>query len=276
VGPGFFSTLGIPLLLGREIDQRDHAGSPRVCVINEAFAKRFFAGRNPIGMHVTQLYGPQKNTYQVVGVVGNARKRSLRGEIEHRYFVPSAQPIDVPGSVTFAVRTAGDPKVALNEVRRAIAAEEPNLPVTQARSIEELIGERTLLDRLLARLSLAFGAVALLLAAIGLYGVLSYGVARRTSEIGIRKALGAREGTVVAMILGETGWLVAGGLAGGAALAIGGLRWIESRLFGLSATGPAAILGAAVALLGLVALLAAWLPARRASRVDPLIAIRYE
>lgn len=275
VGPGYFSTLGIPLRLGREITERDHATSPKVCVVNEAFVKKFFAGRNPIGMHVTQLYGPQRNTFEVIGVAANSRKLGLRGEIEPRYYVPVAQPIDVPRAIAFAVRTAGDPGSATSGVRRALLAENPNLPITVARPLSELIDERMAQDRLLARLSLAFGVVALLLAAIGLYGVLSYGVARRTSEIGIRKALGAGEGKVISMILRESSRLLVGGLAVGALLAFGSLRWIESRLFGLSPSDPIAFTAAAL-LLALVALAAAWLPARRAARVDPLVAIRCE
>lgn len=275
IGPGYFTTLGIPVLLGREITERDHASSPKVCVINEAFAKKFFEGRNPIGMHVTQTYGPQRNTFEVVGVVANSRRRALRGEIEHRYYVPVAQPIDVPERATFAVRTSGDPAGAVPGVRRAILAEDANLPITVARTMTEILDERTAQDRLLARLSLVFGAVALVLAAIGLYGVLSFGVARRTSELGIRKALGATESRVVSMILRETWWVLAGGLAVGAMLAFGSLRWIESRLFGLSASDPVTV-GAAVIVLLLAGLVAAWLPARRASRVDPVVAMRYE
>jgi predicted permease len=275
IGPRYFSTLGIPLRLGREVTERDHAAARRVCLVNEAFVKKFFAGRNPIGLHVTQLYGPQRNTFEVVGVVANSRKRSLRGEIEHRYYVPVAQPIDVPRAITFLVRTGGDPASLAPMVRRSILAEDSNLPITSARALPELIAERMTQERLLARLSLAFGVVALLLSAIGLYGVLSYGVTRRTSEIGIRKALGAAEGNVISMILRESSRLLAAGLVVGAVLAFAGLRWIESRLFGLSPTDPAAF-GAAALLLALVALAAAWLPARRASRVDPLVAIRHE
>jgi ABC-type antimicrobial peptide transport system permease subunit len=208
-------------------------------------------------------------------VVANSRSRGLRGEIEHRYYVPVAQPVDVPRAITFAVRTAGDAAAAIPAVRRAILAEDPNLPIVAARPVPELIDQGMVQHRLLARLSLAFGVVALVLAAMGLYGVLSYGVARRTSEIGIRKALGAAEGKVISMILRESSRLLIGGLAVGALLAFGGLRWIESQLYGLSPTDPAAFAAAAL-MLALVALLAAWLPARRASRVDPLVAIRYE
>jgi predicted permease len=275
IGPGFFSTLGIPLLLGREITEQDQAGRPKVCVINEAFAKRFFAGRHPLGLHVTQVYGHQRNTFEVVGVVANSRKRGLRGEIEHRYYVPVAQPIDVPNFVSFAIRTGADPAAAIPAIRKSIRDEDTRIPILVARTMEDLVAERLVQDRLLARLSGAFGVVALLLAAIGLYGVLSYGIARRTSEIGIRKALGAQNGTVITMILRETGWLLGAGLMAGTALSFVTLRWIESRLYGLTPGDPAT-LTAAFLMLGAVGLMAAWLPARRAARIDPLVAIRYE
>lgn len=272
IGPGYFSTLGIPLRLGREINERDTATSPKVCLVNESFVKKFFAGGNPIGKHVTQLYGPQRNTFEVIGVVANSRKRGLRGDIEARYYVPVAQPIDMPPDVTYILRTAGDPNAATTAVRRALLAEDPNLPIT-AQPLSKFVESRTAQDRLLARLSLAFGAVALLLAAIGLYGVLSYGVARRTSEIGIRKALGAGDGNVISMILRESSRLLIGGL--GILLAYGSLRLIESRLFGLTPSDPVTFAVAGL-LLAIVALAAAWIPARRAARVDPLVAIRCE
>lgn len=275
VGPNFFSTLGIPLLLGREITERDEPSSNRVCVINEAFAKRFFAGRNPLGMHVTRVRGDERNTYEIVGVVRDSRKRGLRGDVEHRFFVPAAQPINVPRFVTFAVRTVAEPSGVIAGVRRAILSEDPHLSVPAARPLTEFIDERMVQERLLARLSMAFGVVALLLVAIGLYGVLSYGVARRTNEIGIRKALGAQHRAVLVMILRESGMLLVVGLVVGLALSAATMRFITSRLYGLAPTDPVA-LGAAVAVLAGVALVAAWLPAYRASRVDPLVALRYE
>jgi ABC-type antimicrobial peptide transport system permease subunit len=162
-----------------------------------------------------------------------------------------------------------------NAVRRAIQEEDAVLPVTGLFSMEKLIEQRTLQDRMVARLALAFGVVALLLAGLGLYGVLSYGVARRTSEIGIRKALGASPGALVSMILRETSWLLAGGLALGGLLAYGSLRSIRSLLFGLSPADPGVLSTATVVLCG-VGLMAALLPALRASRVDALVAIRHE
>lgn len=268
VGPDYFSTLGIPLLQGREITERDQPSRNKVCVINEVFARQFFAGRNPLGMHV--------NRYEIVGVARDSRNRNLRDEIEPRFYVPAGQPADVPPRfITFAVRTVAEPSSVLAGVRQAILAEDPNLPVTAASTLTELIDRQMVQDRMLARLSMAFGIVALLLAALGLYGVLSYGVARRTSEIGIRKALGAQHGAVMRMILRETGLLLVLGLIAGVALSAAGIRFITSRLYGLAPTDPVA-LGAAITVLAGVALLAAWLPAYRASRVDPLVALRYE
>jgi predicted permease len=275
VGPNYFSTLGIRRLVGREITERDLQSGKRVCVINEAFAKRFFTGRNPLGLHITQIYGNQRNTFEIVGVVGDSRQGRLRGEVEHRFYVTAAQPISPLSEAGFAVRTAADPSSVIAAVQRAILAEEPNLPITVARPLGELIDERMVQDRLLAQLSTAFGVVALLLAAIGLYGVLSYGVARRTNEIGIRKALGAQHSAVMAMILRETGLLLVLGLVTGAAASAVGLQLITSRIYGLAPTDPLAFAAAIAALTG-VALAAAWLPAYRASRVDPLVALRYE
>jgi predicted permease len=275
VGPNYFSTIGIPMLLGREITERDQPSSTRVCVINEAFAKLFFEGRNPLGMHVTQVYANQRNTFEIVGVVRDARENGLRGHVEHRYYVPAAQPIFPQEGASFAIRTAAEPSSVMAGVRRAILSHDSNLPVTVARPLDKIIDDRMIQDRLLARLSISFGVVALLLAAMGLYGVLSYGVARRTNEIGIRKALGAQHGTVVGMILRETGVLLVIGLVTGAALSAGGMRLIAGRLYGLAPTDPIAF-GVAIAVLMAVAVIAAGLPAYRASRVDPIIALRYD
>jgi predicted permease len=266
-GPDYFSTLGIPLLAGREITEQDQPSSNKVCVINEAFAKRFFTGRNPLGMHVDK--------YEIAGVARDSRNGSLRDKIEPRFYVPATQPIDVPRFITFVVRTAAEPSSVLAGVRQAILSEDRNLPITAASTLMELVDRQMVQDRLLARLTAAFGLVGLFLAAIGLYGVVSYGVARRTNEIGIRKALGAQHGAVMGMILRETASLLAVGLVSGFGLCLAGVRFITSRLYGLAPTDPVAVAAAITVLTG-VALLAAWLPAYRASRVDPLIALRYE
>jgi predicted permease len=275
VGPAYFSTLGIPVLLGREITENDRAGGLTVCVINETFAKRFFAGRHPLGMHVTQQYADDRHTYEIVGVVRDSRQNRLRGEIEHRFYTPATQPAASISSVTFLVRASGDPGAVLPALRRVVQEAEPGMPVTRAVSVGDAVNARLVQDRLLANLSIAFGVVAVLLAAIGLYGVLSYGVARRTNEIGIRKALGAQHSALIAMIMRETSWLLLVGLVIGSAVAAAAVRMITSRLYGLSPADPVSFT-VAVAGLAIVAAAAAWLPAYRASRVDALVALRHE
>ena len=275
VGPGYFSTLGVPVLLGREITVDDREGGRTVCVINETFAKRFFAGRSPLGLHVTQEYADQRHTYEVVGVVRDSRQNRLRAEIEHRLYVPATQPAAAISGVSFIIRPHGEASNVVADVRRVIQQAEPKMPIGRVRTVTDAIDERIVQDRLLARLSIAFGIVAALLAAMGLYGVLSYGVARRTSEIGIRKALGAQQGALMTMIVRETGWLLLVGVVAGAALSVATIRLIASRLYGLSANDPATLI-VATAALALVALVATVMPAYRASRVDPLVALRYE
>jgi predicted permease len=275
VGPGYFSTLGIPVLAGREITEQDRAGGAQVCVINETFAKRFFAGRHPIGLHVTQRYADQQNTYQVVGVVRDSRQGRLRGRTEHRFYTPATQPAASIDAVSFIIRPRAEASAVLADVQRIIRAAEPRMPIERAVAVEESIDRRLSQDRMVAQLSIAFGVVAALLAALGLYGVLSYGVARRTQELGVRKALGAGHATLMALILRETGWLLAAGLIAGAALAAGAVQLIASRLYGLSPADPVTFAAAMLALGG-VALAATWLPAYRASRVDPLVALRQE
>ena len=204
IGPGYFSTLGVPVLLGREIAEQDLAAGRAVCVINETFAKKFFEGRNPIGLHVTQTYAEERHTYEVVGVVRDSRQNRLRGNVEHRFYVPASAPAAGISAVTFIVRPQGDGTAPLADVRRIVQQTEPKMVVLRAGTVADAIDLRIAQDRLLARLSIAFGLVALLLAAIGLYGVLSYGVARRTNEIGIRKALGAQQSALIGMVLRET------------------------------------------------------------------------
>jgi predicted permease len=275
LGPRYFSTLGIPVLLGREITEQDRPGGRQVCVINETFAKRFFEGRNPLGMHITQEYAEQRHTYEIVGVVRDSRQNRLRGEIEHRFYTPATQPAAGIGAVTFIIRPQGTGSGVLTDVRSILRQTEPNMPILRAGTLTEAVNGRIVQDRLLAQLSIAFGVVAVLLAAIGLYGVLSYGVARRTNEIGIRKALGAQQHALIGMILRETGWLFAIGLIAGSAVSVAAIRLISSRLYGLSPADPLTF-ASAVAGLGIVATLATWLPAYRASRVDPLVALRHE
>ncbi len=275
VGPRYFSTLGIPVLVGREITDEDRAGGRQVCVINETFAKKFFRNRSPIGLHVTQQYGEEHHTYEVVGVVRDSRQNRLRGEIEHRFYTPVSQPAATIGGLSFIIRPVGENASLITSVRRLIQQMEPGMTITRSLSVSDAVQTRLVQDRLLARLSIGFGLVALLLSAIGLYGVLSYGVSRRTNEIGVRKALGAQHHALIGMIMRETGWLLIAGLVAGAALSAASIQLIASRLYGLSAADPVAVM-ASVGILAVVSMLATWLPARRAASVDPLVALRHE
>ena len=275
VGPDYFSVTGIPILLGREVKEQDTQISLKICIINEAFAKKFFDGRSPIGNHITTIYGDTRNVHQIAGVVKDARTHSLRRAVDARYFVPVTQPLGDFRNAVFTVRATGDPAGIASAVRQTIQRIDGTLPVTQLGTVEQRLSYRMAQDRTLARLAVAFGLVALLLSAIGLYGVLSYSVERRRPEIGIRMALGAEPLRVVRMIVGETGWLVAGGLLVGAGLAVAATRLIQSQLFGLTAQDPATM-GAAILILLVVALGASFLPANRAARIDPIRALRHD
>jgi ABC-type antimicrobial peptide transport system permease subunit len=245
-----------------------------VCVINETFAKRFFDGRNPIGLHITQRYAESTNTYEVVGVVRDSRQGQLRDEIETRFYTPLTRSAARVSGVTFMIRQRRNSAV-LPAVRQEFQRAEPNMPIVRASTLTEAVDRRTVQDRMLAQLSIAFGVVAIVLAALGLYGVLSYGIARRTNEIGIRKALGAQHGMLIAMIARETGWLVLAGLVAGGSLSVAAVRLISNRLYGLSPGDPVTF-ATAVAIFALVAVMATWLPARRTTRVDPVVALRYD
>jgi predicted permease len=268
VGPRYFSTLGVPMTLGREILESDHGDVSRVCVINEAFANRFFEGRNPLGFHVRLSNEDGGASYQVVGVARNARTQALRGDVEPRFFMPV-----LGSSPTLLIRTTTDAPSVMEAARKTIGRVDATLPIISARSIQEQIAPLTAQDRVTAELAIVFGGVALLLAAIGLYGVLSYGVARRTGEIAVRIALGAEPRRVTAMILRETIGLVVGGLVLGGVLAYAASRLIGSRLYGVAPEDPLT-LAVATGVLLMVALGAAYLPAHRASKLDPIAALR--
>jgi predicted permease len=276
VGPGYFSTLGAPLLRGREFGLGDSPSAPHVAVINEAFANRFFAGRNPIGRHITQDPRNQKNIIEVVGVARNVRDHALRGEVPPRFYVPGDQGMDGPNEwATFEIRTAGDPKYMLDAVRKTIVNADAKLYPTKEHALVESLESSMSQPRMVARLCAVFGTVGLLLAAGGLYGVLSYGIARRTNEIGIRMALGAAPGRVIGMVLRETGMILAIGAVLGIVLTIACTRLIAGRLYGLSTLDPPTILSA-VGLFAIVAAIAAFIPAARAARVNPITALRHE
>jgi predicted permease len=277
VGPGYFSAIGVPMMLGREITDQDTRGGRLVCVINEAFAKHFFADRNPLGMHITNDFKEtNRPTYEIIGVAGNARDHGLRGEVRPRFYVAVQQATDnLPPALYLEARTSVDSNVTIAAMRRAVAETNASIQVSRARSVVDNMERNLSQEKLAARLTAVFGGMALLLAAVGLYGVLAYGVTRRTNEIGVRMALGARASTVVGMVLRETGVMAGIGLAAGVGLAFAGGRLLESRLYGLKGFDPATTL-AAVGILTLVALAAGFIPARRAAGIDPASALRHE
>ena len=276
VGPGYFSTLRIPIALGREITGEDGAGTSRVCVINQAFAQHFLAGWNPLGMRVTSTGGTKRTACQVIGVAGNARTETPRGRAKPRFYIPATQPLeDKATPAHFLIRTTIETAPVLASVRRTVRRVNAALPISTALSLEEQMQRRTAQDHTAAQLAVVFGCAALALAATGLYGVLSYSIARRTGEIAIRMALGARPGRVITMILGETCALILSGVTAGAILAYVASRLITSQLYGISPQDPLTM-AAAIGLLVLVALSAVYLPARRASRLDPMKALRQE
>jgi predicted permease len=276
-GPDYFSALGVPILRGREISRQDTATSTPVCVINDAMAKEFFAGRNPLGNHIRDLFPDSKSPpFEIVGVVADLRDHNLRGDIRSRFYVPATQGLDglTPGA-NFEIRTFASPSGVIAAMRRKVRALAPSVAALEPRTLTELVGERVTQERIVAQLSSFFGVLALLLAAVGLYGVLAYAVERRTSEIGIRMAVGAKPASVVWLILRETLILLAIGAVLGAAAATALARIVAHSMYGVSTADPLTI-AVAAATLTVVALAAASIPALRAARIDPIVALRVE
>ena len=277
VAPKYAETLGMPLLRGRDINERDTPTSTQIAVINSAFAEHFFKDQNPIGRTFSFDDDTDKGAaVQIVGVVGDIKRDDVRDKPDPTVYRPILQVQDEGAySATIHIRTQGDPTPLTPQVRQMLTQIDDKLPVFGVTTLSEQMSENLNQERLIAQLVSFFGALALILASIGLYGVMAQGVARRTSEIGIRMALGARGGNITWMILRETLYLVLAGLILGVPAALLGARLISTQLFGLSPTDPLTLAGAAI-LLSVVAMLAGYLPARRASRVNPLSALRYE
>jgi putative ABC transport system permease protein len=273
VNAGYAHALGIPLLAGREFTPADGLSAPRVAIVNETFAKKFGLGRNPVGKHMNSN-GSTKLEVEIVGLVKDAKYNGVKEEIPPLFMYPYAQD-STAGSLAFYVRTSLDPEQVERSVRGVLARIDPALPVEGMKTFPQQVKENVLIDRLISTLSAAFALLATVLAAVGLYGVLAYTVARRTKEIGVRMALGADGGRVRGMVLRQVGRMtLVGSVIGiGAALALG--RAARSLLFGLGGADPVVIVGA-TGILAIVALSAGYLPARRASRVHPMQALRYE
>ena len=276
VGPGFFSTLGIPLMAGREFTSGDAMGAPEVAVVNEAFTRKFnLNGREAVGKWMsTHGGGTTDLDIQIVGVVQDASYANVKQDVPPLFFTPYKQN-DGLGYVTFYVRSALEGSQLLGAIPTLVAGIDPNLPVDNLKTLEQQARENVYFDRLIGTLSAAFATLATLLAAVGLYGVLAYTVAQRTREIGVRMALGARSHNVRAMVLKQVSQMTAiGGIIGVVGAYFIG-RFAQSLLFGLDGSDPFVMVGVA-SLLAIVAFSAGYLPARKASRINPVQALRYE
>jgi predicted permease len=285
VGPNFFETLHIPFLRGRGFNASDFAlsasnggetptSAPTPVIVNQAFVEKYLAKENPLGKRFGEspadANGPARPGYEIVGVVRDAKYNSLRREIQAMMYTPQSA-----GGASFELRTAADPQAILPAIREVVAQVNTNLPLFDVKTESQQIDRLLFQERLVARLSGFFGLLALLLASVGLYGLLSYEVSRRTREIGIRVALGAQAGSVLKLVLRQGIVLVVVGAAVGIGVALGVTRYLSSMLYDVHANDPLTIIAVAV-LLTLVALAACYIPARRATRVDPLVALRYE
>ena len=275
VGPGYAETLGLPLVAGRELTERDAAGSPRVAVVNQAFARAYFAGRNPVGGRFG--FGTDHaGDYEIVGLLGDARFRSVRDAAVPMVFFSILQAQDQSAYTSeLEVRTAGDPSSLTAAVRAAVADVDARVPVADVTTLAAQFTDSLGRDALFARLVGVFSALALVLACVGLYGVVSQAVARRTNELGVRMALGADGRDILRMVLRDAAGLILLGLVIGVPAALAAARVIRSQLFGVGPADPATLV-ATCALLAGVALVAGFLPARRAARVDPVVALRAE
>jgi predicted permease len=292
VGPEYFSTIGIPILTGRAIGPHDATTSPHICVINEAFARHFFSGRNPIGKHLMISSVPT----EIVGITKDARVNSLRGTIEPKFYAAADQN---SGAFSFEIRTIGDPHRLQNVIRRSLLSIDENLSISDMQTLAEKIHIQNAEPKLIADISTTFGVIALFLAAIGIYAVLSYNVVQRRSEFGIRMALGAEQNRITRMILKQTGLMIVAGLIVGVISAAAAARVLAAQLYGINPTGPRwslahyehvdsatqlygisamdlPTIAVTICILVTSALTASYIPAVRAARVDPASVLRQE
>ncbi len=274
-GPGFFSTMQIPMLLGREIDDRDQPGSPGVVVVNEQFAKTHFASENPLGRRIT-LGGPHPRDMEIVGVSANAHYGRLKDDVLPVIYIPYNQG-DYPRvqQMVYALRAAGNPLTYAQTIRKIVRQSDNRIPVVKLRTQAAEIDRAMNQEIIFARLCTGFAILALVIASVGLYGTTAYAVARRTGEIGIRMALGAQRGAVLRMILRQVLVLAAVGFAIGLPIVLAASRLVKSFLFDMKPNDPLALTSAGAILLCAV-ILAGYMPARKASRIDPMAALRHE
>ena len=272
--PGYFRTLGIPMHSGRDFTLADGPGSPSVCIVDRAMAKLMWPGKDPLGMRVKATFDERKLGWcTVIGVVGDvpANLEDTEDRVDATMFVPHRQEPDQ--QLTWVVRTSGDPMSVAGSMRQFMKSHAPDVPLTDVRSMHEAVKFAVWTHRLFGSLMAVFAVLALVIAAVGLYGVMAYSVAQRTQEIGIRMALGADARSVVNLVVGQALRLTLIGAGIGLAAAYALTRMMTSVLFGVSATDPPTYIGV-VLILALSSLLAAWVPAHRATRVDPMRALR--
>jgi putative ABC transport system permease protein len=272
ISPQYFATLAIPVVRGRDLTDQDTADRPRVAIVNQAFVDRVFNGENAIGRRVSVFWGAQA-VVEIVGVVGNVRYTSLAHEEGSTLYWPEAQmPL---GRMSLVVQTQDEPKPFAGAITRAIRSVDKDLPIPRLQSLAELRADASARTRFTVTLLGAFAGIAMLLALVGLFGVLAHGVAQRTPEIGVRLAMGAEPATVFGMVLREGMRLVVVGVLAGTAAAAGATRLIASQLSGVEST-DALTFGGVALLLCVAAFVAVCLPALRAAKVDPLVALQHE
>jgi putative ABC transport system permease protein len=274
VQPNYFQTMGVQLLRGRAFTAQDSRDNPRVSIVNETFVKRYFPNEDPVGKRFTfGGGGPNARWFTIVGVVRDTKRQGIDQPVRIESWMPLAQ---MPsGSMDVVLRTTGDPLALGNAVREAVWSLDRDLPIPSIQTMEQILSERVAQRRLNMLLLGLFATAALILAAVGIYGVMNYTVTQRTNEIGIRLALGAQSGDVIGLVLKQGMALTLVGVAIGLIATFAMTRLMTSLLFGVSATDPTTFAAIAALLIG-VALLASWIPARRATKVDPIVALRYE
>jgi len=272
VSRGYFAAMGIPVLAGRPFDERDHMGNPRVCLVNSLFAKQYFPGRDPIGHRLVVEWSDEVPS-EIVGVVGDIRQNGLTEDPLPTVFLGQGQ---LPAYIThLVVRTSVDPKALVTAVKRAVHDVDKGQPVAEIETMDEYLSAALARPRVYSSMVTTFAALALTLAALGIYGVISYSVSKRAHEIGIRMALGARQGAVLGLVMKQGLRLALIGTALGLVGALVLTRFLSSLLYGVKPTDPLTFIAVAVLLIA-IALAATYLPARRATKVDPIVALRYE
>ncbi len=274
VGPGYFATLQIPLIRGRDFSSRDTGDSPHAAIVNETFAHYYFGQKSPIGKRISLSYRRSLADFEIVGVAKDSKYRDLREQAQRFWYVPYEQFASID-NLTLFVRTAGDPSRQIETVRRTIRDIDPNVPVYHVRTLDQRIDQLLAADRLLAISATFFGFLAALAVAMGLYGVMTFTVVQRTQEIGVRMALGAERADVLWPVMTELGTSLLAGLAIGLTCALLLGRFVGALLFELKPADPASFLFASL-LMGTVAVIAGYVPARRAMRIDPIAALRYQ